>query len=213
MYHTISNIDKTINLEQYINNRNGNKRIGLKFIRYSIGWYNVNHGFIRKTGEAQQRLVDGYYSFRQIADEFQKENIALSVNEANGIASLNTPTEVKVSKDLGNMLGFSNKRKFEPNELHNGNKFVDFAIHKSLYIHLEQVSTSHNYLDGKPSTLLAVIPVENKEFGEIITVRFERPEYKCLVNDVITELKLEIRDENNNKIINHLPINCVLEVI
>ncbi|CAG2207977.1 unnamed protein product [Mytilus edulis] len=213
MFHTISNIDNTINLEQYINNRNGNKRIGLKFIRYSIGWYNVYHGFITKTGEEQQRIMNGYYSFQQIVDEFQKENIVLSVNEANGIASLNTTTELKISKGLGNMLGFNNKRKFEPNELHYGNKFVDFAIHKSLYIHLEQVSTSHNYLDGKPSTLLAVIPVENKEFGEVITARFEHPEYKCLVNDVITELKLEIRDENNNKIINHLPINCVLEVI
>ena len=27
MFHTISNIDNTINLEQYINNRNGNKAI------------------------------------------------------------------------------------------------------------------------------------------------------------------------------------------
>ena len=33
------------------------------------------------------------------------------------------------------------------------------------------------------------------------------------MNDAITELKLEIRDENNDKIINRLPINCVLELI
>ena len=118
----------------------------MKLIRYSIGWYNVYHGFIRKDGETQQRIMNGYYSFRQIADEFQKENIVLSVNEANGIASLNTPTRLNISKDLVNMLGFVNKRKFGPDELHYGNKFVDFAIHKSLYIHLEQVSTSHNYL-------------------------------------------------------------------
>ena len=44
-------------------------------------------------------------------------------------------------------------------------------------------------------------------------MRFEHPEYKCLMNDAITELKLEIRDENNDKIINRLPINCVLELI
>ena len=30
MYHTISDIDKTINLQQYIDNRDGDKRIGLK---------------------------------------------------------------------------------------------------------------------------------------------------------------------------------------
>lgn len=213
MYHTISDIDKTILLQQYINNRDGNKRVGLKSIRYSISWHNVHHGFIRKTGETHQRIANGYYSFQQMADEFRKGDIVLSVNEANGIVSLNTPTELKISKELRNMLGFEHKHKFEPNELHHGNTFADFAIHKSLYIHLEQVSTSHNYLDGKPSTLLAVVPVENKEFGEIMTARFERPEYKRLVNDVITELKLEIRDENNNKIISQLPIDCVLEVI
>ena len=64
-----------------------------------------------------------------------------------------------------------------------------------------------------PSTVLAVVPVENKEFGEISMMRLEHPEYKCLTNGTITELKLEIRDENNNKIINHLPINCILEII
>jgi len=213
MYHTISNIDKTINLQQYIDNRDGNKRIGLKFIRYSVGWYNVYNGNIRKVGEKPQKIETGYYSFQQIADEFRKEHIVLSVNETNGIALLNTPTELKINKDLRNMLGFNNKRIFEPNETHYGNKFVDFAIYKSLYIYLEQVSTSYNFLDGMPSTLLTVIPVENKEFGDNITVRFEHPEYKRLVNDDITELKLEIRDENNNKIINHLPINCVLEII
>ena len=213
MYHTISDIDKTINLQQYIDNRDGNKRIGLKFIRYSIGWYNVISGFYKKDGNKIHKIEKGYYSFQQIADEFRKENIVLTVNETNGIATLNTPTELKINKDLRNMLGFKNKRLFDPNELHYGNRFVDLATYKSLYIYLEQVSTSHNYLDGMPSTLLAVIPVENKEFGDNITVRFEHPDYKCLINDVITELKLEIRDEKNNKIINHLPINCVLEII
>ena len=213
MYQTISDINNTINLQQYIDNRDGNKRIGLKFIRYNICWYNVYNGTIKKSGKKPQEIETGYYSFQQISDEFQKGNITLTVNETNGIATLDTPTEIKINKDLRNMLGFQNKDIFEAKILHYGNKFVDLAIHKSLYIYLEQVSTSHNYLDGMPSTLLAVIPVENKEFGDNITVRFEHPEYKSLINGEITELKLEIRDEKNNKIINHLPISCVLEII
>ena len=212
MYQTISDINKTINLQQYIDNRDGNKRIGLKFISYNIGWYNVYNGRIKK-GKNKQEIKTGYYSFQQISDEFQKGNISLTVNETNGIALIDTPIEIKINRDLRNMLGFQNTVIFEANILHYGNKFVDLAIHKSLYIYLEQISTSHNYLDGMPSTLLAVIPVENKEFGENITVRFEHPEYKYLINGEITELKLEIRDEKNNKIINHLPINCVLEIL
>lgn len=213
MYHTISNIDKTINLQQYIDNRDGNKRIGLKSITYGVGWYNVVDEYLQKTKERPHKIIDGYYSFQQIADLFQSNNITLSVNETNGIASLITPDELKISKGLKQMLGFGNKRKFAVNETHYGERAVDFAVYKSLYVHLEQINTSNNYLDGMPSTVLAVVPVENKEFGEITTVRFEHPEYKCLVNDAIAELKLEIRDENNNKVINHLPINCVLEII
>lgn len=213
MYHTISNIDKTINLQQYIDNRDGNKRIGLKSITYGVGWYNVVDEYLQKTKERPHKIIDGYYSFQQIADLFQSKNITLSVNETNGIASLITPDELKISKGLKQMLGFGNKRKFAVNETHYGERTVDFAVYKSLYVHLEQINTSNNYLDGMPSTVLAVVPVENKEFGEITTVRFEHPEYKCLVNDAIAELKLEIRDENNNKVINHLPINCVLEII
>jgi hypothetical protein len=37
-YHSISDINNTINLYQYIDNRDGNKQIGLKYISYNIGW-------------------------------------------------------------------------------------------------------------------------------------------------------------------------------
>ena len=213
MYQTISNIDRVINLQQYVDNRDGNKRIGLKSLTYCLGWYNIIDEFIQKTGDRPHRIPDGYYSFQQIADVFQSMNITLSVNETNGIATLITTNELKISKGLKLMLGFNNKRRFAVNETHTGERCVDFAIYKSLFIHLEQINTSDNYFDGKPSNVLSVIPVENKEFGDITTVRFEQPEYKNLMNGAITELKIEIRDENNNKINNHLPINCVLEII
>ena len=201
MHHIISNINKTINLQQYIDNRDGDKRIGLKCITYGVGWYNVIDEYLQKTGERPHKIADGYYSFQQIADVFQGKNITLSVND-----------ELKISKGLKLMLGFD-KRKFAANETHYGEKAIDFAIHKSLYVHLEQLNTAYNYFNGTPSTILASTPIMNKEFGDITTVRFEHPEYKCLMNDAITELKLEIRDENNDKIINRLPINCVLELI
>jgi hypothetical protein len=213
MYHTISNIESAINLLQYIDNRDGNKRIGLKSLTYGVGWYNIINEYIQQTGQRRIEIPDGYYSFQQIVNIFQNNNITLTVNETNGIPSLISTHEVKISKGLREMLGFDGKRRFEANETHNGIKNVDLAIYKSLYIHLEQLNTSQNYLNGMPSTLLAVIPIENKDFGDITTVRFEHPEYKSLINDTISELTLEIRDEKNNKIINHLPTSCVLEII
>ena len=110
---------------------------------------------------------------------------------------MNANTEIKITKGLRSMLGFVKGRWFSSNLNHVGEKPLDFAIIKSLYIHLEQLNTSQNYFNGAPSTILAVIPVPNKEFGDIVTTRFEQPEYKYLQNGTIGELKLEVRDENN----------------
>jgi hypothetical protein len=214
MYHTISSIDKTINLQQYIDNRDGNKRVGLKSFTYALGWYNVVNDYIQKTGERPHRIQDGFYSFQQISDVFDSLNITLSVNETNGIASLITDNELKISEDLKLMLGFGYKRKFEAKTTHIGEKNVDFATIKSVYVHLEQLNTSHNYFNGSPSTILAVVPIENKEYGDVVSERFEHPEFKYLSNGAITDLEISVRDENGWKIDNHgLPISAVLYII
>ena len=63
-------------------------------------------------------------------------------------------------------------------------------------------------------TIMTVIPIKNINFGDIVTVRFEHPEFKRLTNGAITELKLVVKDENNNAVDNHsLPMSCVLEII
>ncbi len=214
MYHTISNINNTVNLQQYIDNREGNKQVGLKSFTYALGWYNVVNEYVQKTGERPHRIEDGYYSFQQIADILSTLNITLTVNENNGIASLTTDNELKMSKGLKLMLGFGNKRKFEANTTQVGNKCLDFATVKSLYIHLEQLNTSKNYFNGAPSTVLAVVPIGNKEYGDIVSVRFEHPEYKKLSNGAITDFEIAVRDENGSKIKNHdLPMSVVLEIL
>lgn len=214
MHHTISNIDKTINLQQYIDNRKGDKCVGLKSIIYGLGWYNIPTGIWYIVGIRRQGFpTGGYYSFQQLSDYFIKDKVILSVNETNGFVTVTTTPYLHLSEYLSKILGFGDKTEFQPNETYTGTKHLDLAIYKSLYVHLEQINTSYNYLDGRPSTLLAVIPVENKEFGEIMTMRLEHPEYKRLITGTISELKIEIRDENNNKIINNLSTSCVLEII
>ena len=41
MHHTISNINKTIELQQYIDNREGNKLGEVNSFKYTLGWYNI----------------------------------------------------------------------------------------------------------------------------------------------------------------------------
>ena len=214
MYHTISNINKTINLQQYIDNKCGIKRIGLKSFTYTIGWYNLVDEYIQKTDESLKKITNGYYSFQQIADIFQSNNITLSVNGTNGIASLITPNELKISKGLRQILGFGNKRRFAVNETHYGEKTIDFAPFKQLYVHLEQINSAYNFFDGAPSNILAVVPIENKSFGDIVHTHFSNPEYKQLTHGDISELSISVCDENGQKINNNgFPISCVLEII
>ena len=79
-----------------------------------------------------------------------------------------------------------------------------------MYVHLSDINESYHYHYGSPSDVLGVILIENKSFGDIVTVRFEHPEFKRLKNGAITELKLVVKDKNNNAVENHgLPMSCV----
>ena len=67
-----------------------------------------------------------------------------------------------------------------------------------MYVHLSDVNQSHNYHNGSPSDVLAVIPIENKSYGDIVTAHFEHSVFKSLKKGAITELKLVVKDKNNN---------------
>ena len=62
---------------------------------YTLGWYNVIDEHIQKEKERPSRIEPGYYSFQQLADVFQEKGVTLTVNEVNGIVSLETPNEIK----------------------------------------------------------------------------------------------------------------------
>lgn len=213
MYHTISDISKPVDLQQYIDNRNGYKRVGLKSFTYSWGWHNLKNEVIQKQGESPVRIKPGYYSFQQLADIFRIHKVDVSVNETNGRVTLKTPAELKISKRLKSMLGLQVKGRFFSKSTYVGDRPLDFAVVKCLYVHLTGINTSCNYYNGTPSDVLAVIPIENKSFGDIVTTRFEHPEFKRLINETISELKMVVKDENGDLIDNNgLPMSCVLEI-
>ena len=214
MYHIISNINETINLQQYIDNKCGIKRIGLKSFTYTIGWHNLIDEYIIKGTNDKINITSGFYSFQQIADIFQSNKIVLSVNETNGIVFLTSTVDLKISNRLKEMLGFGNKRRFNANQTYEGKIPLNCAPYKQLYIHLEQINSAYNFFDGAPSNILGVVSVENKSFGDIVHMHFSNPEYKQLAHGDISELSISVCDENGQKINNNgLPISCVLEII
>ena len=213
MYHIISNIDKTINLQQCIENRDQKKLVGLKSFTYTFGWYNVVDQYIQKGDEKRIGFSSGFYNFEQVVEKFKENGIRLAVDEKNGSVQLRSPTELKISKGLKEMLGFSNKRRLNANQTYENEEPLDFAVYKKLYVHLNQINSDNNFFDGAPTNLLAVVPVENKTFGDVVHMHFNNPTYKRLSGGDITELTVTVRDENGQKINNNgLPISCVLEI-
>ena len=213
MYQTISNISEPIILQDYIDNKDNSKKIGLKSFSYTLGWYNLDDADVQIVGELLYKIPDGYYNFNQLLEYLEGVGITIDVNDTNGIAIVNSSKDIKISGQLKNILGLP-KRRLNAGKVYEGDKPIDLATYKNIYVHLEQLNISDNFLDGKRSTVLAIVPVENKKFGDITTVRFEHPEYKSLSGGTIYELKLSIRDENNKEINNNkLPISCVLEII
>jgi len=93
-----------------------------------------------------------------------------------------------------------------------GDRVIDFAVIKTLQIHLEQLTTKGNYVDGVTSTLLANVGLGRYTFGDTATVRFEQPVFKHLRNGHISKLEITIRDNNRKNINYHgQPISVVLE--
>jgi hypothetical protein len=215
MYHTISDINKTINLQQYIDNKCGNKKIGLKSFTYTIGWYNLIDGNIEiKTSPRKpvsHKITDGFYSLQDITEKLKTFNIELTVNMQNGIVYILPENEIRISPSLLRMLGIEKRDWIRG--LYTGDKPVDFAPYKQLYVHLEQLNSSSNFFDGAPSNILGIVPIENKSFGDIVHTHLSNPDYKQLAHGDISELSISVRDDNGKKINNNgFQITCVLKI-
>ena len=99
--------------------------------------------------------------------------------------------------------------------VYTGDRPVNFATRQMLWVHLEEINTAENVVNGAPSTLLAGIGLGRHVFGDINTVRVECPEYKRLRDGTIGELKVSIRGASSGKAISNqdLPIHVTLEVV
>ena len=182
---------------------------------YWIGWHNVKGKQYIATKTKKIYIENGFYNFKDFKDIFSKENIDLSVNKNNGIAKLEIPvgTEIEISKGILALLGIVSKHGRFTADQYMGTKMVDFAKPKELHVYLDQISSTDNFVNGVPSSLLAIIPVSDIPFGKCVHLSFDRPVFKNLTIGCITELSFKINDENEVLIDNHgLPILVELNI-
>ena len=71
-------------------------------------------------------------------------------------------------------------------------------------MHLAEMSTSENLHNGRPSTLLRSVPVENERCGGDRTETFPILQYKRLALDANLQLTLTVLDVNGKKKVDYM---------
>ena len=90
---------------------------------------------------------------------------------------------------------------------------MQFSPTQTLRVHLDQLSTSCNFVDGAPSTLLTSVGATCAAFGHPVSLIFEHPLFKPLQVGAVGELKVTVRDDNDRPLDNHsFPFAATLEV-
>ena len=139
--HTLTSVQsgKSYPLQHYIDNRDNTKSIALKSIVYWVGWYNLKPKQYFTIKNKKIDLEEGLYNFNDIKDILANENIDLTVNQSNGIATIEIPqnTSFEMSSNISSLLGFAPKNKVLTSGRHTGNTIINFAKPKELLIFLE----------------------------------------------------------------------------
>ena len=228
MFHTLSNVQRgeAVPLQRCIDNRDGRLSIGLRSITFAAGWYNIERGekfSWRSTGGPEETLSipPGLYGF-DLLKEVLRGTVpthTLTVSRENGLITLTVARErgIRLSDGLLALLDLDDGLGgvWLDAGVYTGDRPVNFATRQMLWVHLEEINTAENIVDGAPSTLLAGIELGRHAFGDINTVRMECPEYKRLRDGTVGELKVSIRDASSGKAISNqdLPIHVTLEVV
>ena len=226
MFHTLSNVQRgeAIPLLRCIDNRDGRLAIGLRSITFAAGWYNIERGekfSWRSTGGSEETLniPPGLYGFDRLKEVLKGASHTLTVCGENGLITLTVAPgwAILLSDGLLALLGLDDGLGgvWLDAGVYMGDRPVNFATRQMLWVHLEEINTTENIVDGAPSTLLAGIGLGRHAFGDINTVRMECPEYKRLRDGTVGELKVSIRDASSGKAISNqdLPIHVTLEVV
>ena len=228
MFQTLTNVQEgeAVPLLQYIDNRSGNLRVGLRSITYTVGWYNVESEESitwRELGGSTSTvpIPPGLYGVERLQEIIEESTnlvgTTLSVSKENGLINLTVGgnSEVLFTDGLLRLLGLDDGLggQWLGAGIYTGDRPVNFASWKMLNLHLEQVSTTDNMVDGTPATLLTSIGVGRHAFGDIHTIRVEHPEYKRLQCGTVDELKVVVRGDNGEFLDNHnLSITVTLEI-
>ena len=200
MYITADDIEKEISLYYPIDNRNGNKKVGLIRAKIIYDFYNVekDEKIHLKNGETL-KVKRGCYTMKDI------ERVSLNKIKYDPLTgkSVIDPTISRFGPYMNKILGISN-----------GN-YIDTLLSKKVFsFKVNKLSTTDNILNGKPCDVLYTGYL-NKDisFGDIVYFEPTNAQYKKLVNGVIDQLKVSLVNGDGNEILSNFKISIVLHIV
>ena len=145
-------------------------------------------------------IPDGYYNVCELDEEaFRPLGAELSLHDPTGRLQLSAKKRLVLNGGLAELLGFS-RETIGSGQSHIADEPHRLAIHPEIYVHLAEVSTSENIQNGRPSTLLKSVPVENERCGGGRTETFPVLQYKRLGSGPLSQLTLTILDTSGRNI-------------
>ena len=200
MYITVDDIKNEISLEYPIDNRNGNRKVGLIRAYFVYSFYNVEKdGKIHlKNGETLP-VKRGCYTKKDIG---KVSSGKVKYDSLTG-KSVIDPTISRFGPYMNKILGISN-----------GN-YIDTLLSKKMFsFKINKLSTTDNILNGKPCDILYTGYL-NKDisFRDIIYFEPKNVQYKKLVIGTIGQLKVLLVDGDGNEIFSDFKISIVLHII
>ena len=155
----------------------GGLEVALCELKYYHCWLNIRAELLNNKvsdGHTVLDIPDGYYNVCELdKDAFRPLGAELSLLAPTGHLQLSAKKRLILNGWLAKLLGFSGER-FEPGQSHIAEEPNRLAIHLEICVNLAEVSTSENIHNGRPSTLLKSIPVENERCGGGRTESFPR---------------------------------------
>ena len=200
MYITVDDIKNEISLDYPIDNKLGDKKIGLIRTYFVYSFYNVekDEKIHLKNGEPLP-VKKGCYTIKDIE---KVSSGKVKYDSLTGKSVIN-PNISRFGPYMNKILGISN-----------GN-YVDTLLSKKMFsFKINKLSTTDNILNSKSSDVLYTGYL-NKDisFGDIIYFEPANIQYKKLVNGVIDQLKVSLVDGDGNEILSNFKISIVLHIV
>ena len=200
MYITVDDIKNEISLDYPIDNRNGNKKVGLIRAYFVYSFYNVekDEKIHLKNGETLP-VKRGCYTKKDI------EKVSSGKVKYDSLTgkSVIDPTIIRFGPYMNKILGISN-----------GN-YIDTLLSKKMFsFKINKLSTTDNILNSKPCDVLYTGYL-NKDisFGDIVYFQPTIVQYKKLVIGTIDQLKVSLVNGDGNEIFSDFKVSIVLHIV